>query len=87
MAAYLILSDNINHMLSNTKITRHMVKYYNINYLLDIVNKNVNIPSENSLRVPVGAFVRTVVVDRDYSKFVIHCIDELNAILDIICTE
>ena len=43
------MSDNINHMLSKAKITRHMVKSYNINYLLDIVNKNVNIPSENSL--------------------------------------
>ena len=59
------ISDNINHMLSKAKITRHMVKSYNINNLLDIVNINVNIPSENSLRV--GAFVRTVVVDRDYA--------------------
>ena len=57
------MSDNINHMLSKAKITRHMVKSYNINNLLDIVNKNVNIPSENSLKV--GAFVRTVVFDRD----------------------
>ena len=43
------MSDNINHMFSKGKITRHMVKFYNINYLLDIVNKNVNNPSENSL--------------------------------------
>ena len=27
------ISDNINHMLSKAKITRHMVKSYNINYL------------------------------------------------------
>ena len=60
-----------------------MVKSYNINYLLDIVNKNVNIPSENSLRA--GAFVRAVVVDRDYSTFL--SIDEFNSMLDIICTE
>ena len=78
------ISDNINHMLSKGKITRHLVKSYNINYLPDIVNKYVNIPSENSLRV--GAFVRTVVVDRDYSTFL--SIDELNSILDrsSICT-
>ena len=42
------MSDNINHMLSKVKITRDKVKSYNINYLLDIVNKNVNIPSESS---------------------------------------
>ena len=79
------ISDNINHMLSKGKITRHLVKSYNINYLPDIVNKYVNIPSENRLRV--GAFVRTVVVDRDYSTFL--SIDELNSILDksSICTE
>ena len=64
------MSDNINHMLSKAKITRHMVKSYNINNLLDIVNKNVNIPSENSLKV--GAFVRTVAFDRDYATFFIH---------------
>ena len=77
------MSDNINHMLSKAKITRHMVKSYNINNLLDIVNKNVNIPSENSLKV--GAFVRTVVFDRDYATFL--SIEELNSILNIICTE
>ena len=78
------ISDNINHMLSKGKITRHMVTSYNINYLPDIANKYVNIPSENGLRV--GAFVRTV-VDRDYSTFL--SIDELNSILDrsSICTE
>ena len=43
------MSDNINHMLSKAKITRNMVKSYNINYLLDIVSKNLNILSENSL--------------------------------------
>ena len=42
------MSDNINLMLSKAKITRHMVKSYNINYLLDMFNTNVNIPSENS---------------------------------------
>ena len=30
-----------------------MAQFYKINYLLDIVNKNVNIPSENNLRVGV----------------------------------
>ena len=70
-------------MLSKAKITRHMVKYYNINNLLDIVNKNVNIPSENSVKI--GAFVRTVVFDRDYASFL--SIEELNSILNIICTE
>ena len=74
------MSDNINHMLSKAKITRHMVKYYNINNLLDIVNKNVNIPSENSVKI--GAFVRTVVFDRDYASFL--SIEELNSILNII---
>ena len=77
------MSDNINHMLSKAKITRHMVKSYNINNLLDIVNKNVNIPSENSVKI--GAFVRTVVFDRDYASFL--SIEELNSILNIICTE
>ena len=77
------MSDNINHMLSKAKITRHMVKSYNINNLLDIVNKNVNIPSENSLKV--GAFVRTVIFDRDYATFL--SIEELNSILNITCTE
>ena len=44
------MADNIDHMLSKAKITRHMVKSYNINNLLDIVNENVNTPSENSLK-------------------------------------
>ena len=77
------MSDNINHMLSKAKITRHMVTSYNINNLLDIVNKNVNIPSENSVKI--GAFVRTVVFDRDYASFL--SIEELDSILNIICTE
>ena len=71
------MTYNINHMLSKANMTRHMIKSYNINYLLDIVNKNVNIPSENSLGV--GAFARTV-VDRDYSTFL--SIDELDSILE-----
>ena len=44
------ISDNINHMSSKAKITRHMVKSYNINNLLDIVNKNVNIPFNTPVR-------------------------------------
>ena len=45
--------------------------------------KNVNIPSENSVKI--GAFVRTVVFDRDYASFL--SIEELDLILNIICTE
>ena len=61
------MSDNVNHLLSKVKMTRHMVKLYDINYLLDVVNKNVNIPSEYSLKVI--AFVITIVFDRDYAMF------------------
>ena len=65
------MSDNIiNHMLSKAEITRHMVKSYNINNPLYIVNNNVNIPSENSLKI--GAFVRTVVFDRGLCYIFIH---------------
>ena len=37
------MSDNINHMLSTAKSIRHMVKSYDVNYILDIVSTNVNI--------------------------------------------
>ena len=59
-----------------------MVKVYYINYLLDVVYKNVNIPSEYSLKV--GVFVRTSVVDRDYVTFL--SVDKRNCILAITCT-
>ena len=58
-----------------------MVKFYYINYLLDVVYKNVNIPPEYSLKV--GVFIRTIVVDRDYVTFL--SVDKLNCILAITC--
>ena len=77
-----IVSKSFNYMLYKSSMNRHVFKTSSRSYVVNSVSA-VNSPS--TLTRQAGAFARSVLFEREHFNFL--SVEDLNAILNVLCTE